>query len=342
MAVTIKQIAQLAGVSRGTVDRALNHRDGVKKEVAERILEIAKELDYRPNAVAKALANAKKNYVIGVLVHSDGNEFFDEVLKGIEQARREIHHFGVTVMLRVMKGFDVEKQLGLISDLIGEGVHALAITPIDDPAVVERLQQVTQSGIPVVTLNADVTGVKKLAFVGCDYLKSGEIAGGLMGYFTQGKACVGIVTGSIKMLGHNLRIQGFREVLRHDFPDVQIMDVVENNDDNETSYERVCELLLKYPQMNALYFTTSGGVKGAVKAVCEQNRQQNMTMITFDETPFITTAMKENRIQATVCQQPFAQGYQSIRILFDYLVEGKTPKKQQIYTQNEIKLKYNL
>ncbi len=79
MAVTIKQIAELAGVSRGTVDRALNHRAGVKKEVAERILQIAKELNYRPNAVAKALANTNKPCLIGVLMNSDGNEFFDEV-----------------------------------------------------------------------------------------------------------------------------------------------------------------------------------------------------------------------------------------------------------------------
>lgn len=342
MAVTIKQIAQVAGVSRGTVDRALNHRDGVKKEVAERILEIAKQLDYKPNAVAKALANTKKNYVIGVLVHSDGNEFFDEVLNGIDQARKEIDNFGVKVVLRIMKGFDVEKQLDLISGLVAEGIHALAVTPIDDPAVVEKLQQVTKKGIPVVTFNADVTEVNKLAFIGCDYLKSGEIAGGLLGQFTRGNARVGIVTGSIKMLGHNLRIRGFREVLKQDFPQVQIVDVVENNDDNELAYSRVRGLLEEHKEIDALYFTTSGGVKGAIRAVCELKRQTQMTIITFDETPFIAKAMQDGLVQATICQQPFAQGYHSIQVLFDYLVHNKIPKQRQMYTQNEIKLKYNL
>ena len=59
MAVTIKKIAEVAGVSRGTVDRALNGRSGVKPEVKENILKIADELGYKPNYAAKALADKR-------------------------------------------------------------------------------------------------------------------------------------------------------------------------------------------------------------------------------------------------------------------------------------------
>ena len=54
MAVTMQQIADLAGVSRGTVDRALNNRGRIRPEVAEKIKMIAKELGYQPNIAAKA------------------------------------------------------------------------------------------------------------------------------------------------------------------------------------------------------------------------------------------------------------------------------------------------
>ena len=57
MAVTIKKIAELAGVSTGTVDRALHDRGRVDPKVAQRIKQIALELDYRPNSVAKGLSN---------------------------------------------------------------------------------------------------------------------------------------------------------------------------------------------------------------------------------------------------------------------------------------------
>ena len=57
---TIKEIAELAGVSRGTVDRVLNNRGSVSAKTAEKILEIAKALDYKPNKAGLTLAAPKK------------------------------------------------------------------------------------------------------------------------------------------------------------------------------------------------------------------------------------------------------------------------------------------
>ena len=89
MSVTIKQIAEKAGVSRGTVDRVINNRGHVKPEIEERIQKIAVELGYRPNAAGKALAARKKSFIIGVILCARGNEFFDDILKGIKGAEQE-------------------------------------------------------------------------------------------------------------------------------------------------------------------------------------------------------------------------------------------------------------
>ena len=59
---TIKDIADLAGVSRGTVDRVLNNRGAVNSQTAEKIMEIVRALDYRPNKAGTALAAQKKKY----------------------------------------------------------------------------------------------------------------------------------------------------------------------------------------------------------------------------------------------------------------------------------------
>ncbi|MDE6961557.1 MAG: LacI family transcriptional regulator, partial [Lachnospiraceae bacterium] len=78
---TIKDIADLAGVSRGTVDRVLNNRGAVSPETAEKVLEIVRALDYRPNKAGIALAAQKKKYRIGVILFSEHNPFFDEVME---------------------------------------------------------------------------------------------------------------------------------------------------------------------------------------------------------------------------------------------------------------------
>ena len=80
---TIKDIADLAGVSRGTVDRVLNHRGAVSPQTADKIMEIVRALDYRPNKAGTALAAQKKKYKIGVILFSEHNPFFDEVMEGV-------------------------------------------------------------------------------------------------------------------------------------------------------------------------------------------------------------------------------------------------------------------
>ena len=68
MAVTVKQIAELANVSRGTVDRVLNNRSGVSEATRQKVLKIAKELHYEPNFLAKALVSKKESLKIGVII----------------------------------------------------------------------------------------------------------------------------------------------------------------------------------------------------------------------------------------------------------------------------------
>ena len=94
---TIKEIADLAGVSRGTVDRVLNKRGSVNPQTAEKVLEIAQALDYKPNRAGLVLAAQKKNLKLGVILFGEGNPFFDEVIDGIHHKEEELACYNCTV-----------------------------------------------------------------------------------------------------------------------------------------------------------------------------------------------------------------------------------------------------
>ena len=68
---TIKEIADLAGVSRGTVDRVLNNRGSVNPQTAQKIMEIVHALDYKPNRAGLVLAAQKKNLKLGVILFGE-------------------------------------------------------------------------------------------------------------------------------------------------------------------------------------------------------------------------------------------------------------------------------
>ena len=86
MGVTLNEIARAAGVSRGTVDRALNNRGRIQPQVAERIRHIAEEMGYTPNANARALALTSHRRMFGVILQFIETPFIQEILRGIMTA----------------------------------------------------------------------------------------------------------------------------------------------------------------------------------------------------------------------------------------------------------------
>lgn len=143
--VTMKKIAELCGVSRGTVDRALNGRGRVNAETAAMIKKMAEQLGYEPNPAGKALAARKNHPVIGVLLPSEGNAFFDDVIHGMDRAASSYVIYGLTVRYYSMKGYDVDKQLHLMEQMKGK-VNALIISPIDDARIAKAIDALVDAG----------------------------------------------------------------------------------------------------------------------------------------------------------------------------------------------------
>ena len=129
MAVTLRQIAELAGVSRGTVDRVINNRGHVNEEVEARVRQIAMELGYEPNPVGQALARAKTNLKIGFLVQSVETPTMQTVVKGAEQAAAGLKAQGVEVLIRKLESLGERRELDAIESLGKVGIKGLAGTP---------------------------------------------------------------------------------------------------------------------------------------------------------------------------------------------------------------------
>lgn len=337
---TIKEIADLAGVSRGTVDRVINKRGAVNPETAEKINEIIRMLNYRPNRAGIVLAAQKKKMKIGVILFGLGNPFFDDVVFGIQQKTEEFANYNCTVLLRRVSS-NVEDQLTAIDEFIGQEINGLAISPFNDPRVIDKINTLYDLSIPVVTLNTDVEHSKRIAYVGSNYLNSGETAAGLMRLMTSGAVKVGIVSGSKQVLCHAERISGFSKCIAKHYPNLQIVDTVYTNDDEFESYEKTQSLLTNHPEINALFFS-AGGVYGGCRAVINAGRSKDLCIITFDSIETTKDLLEKKIICATICQQPMEQGSKPLDILFSYLMTGELPKKEFNYVQADIRIRENI
>lgn len=336
---TIKEIAELAGVSRGTVDRVLNNRGAVNVQTARRVREIAEKLNYKPNKAGLMLAAQKKNIKIGVILFAETNPFFQEVLEGVAAKERELAGYNCAILVRQVP-FREEAQLAAMEELFAEGVHGLVISPYNAHSIAGEIDRFHELGIPVVTVNTDIVS-RRIAYVGSNYRLSGRTAAGLMGRMTFGEVEIGIVTGSEHILCHSERISGFTETLAQHYPHLHIIDTVANHDDDAESFEKVTDMLTKHPEINALYFA-AGGVSGGCRAVQALNLTHRIKIFTYDSVPTTAELIRAGVITATICQQPYKQGYLPVDLLSRYLLEGIAPEQEYHYVDIDIRIRENL
>lgn len=335
---TIKDIADLAGVSRGTVDRVLNNRGAVSPQTAGKILEIARALDYRPNKAGTALAAQKKKYKIGVILFSEHNPFFDEVMEGVRQKSAELSDYGITTLTRRVE-FDADAQLLAIDELLETGIHGLMLAPYNHIRIQEKIDELVERQIPVVTVNTDIDGSRRLAYVGSNYFQGGCMAAGLFALMTEGDVNLGVITGSSNVLCHTERIQGLRTTLQKSYPRIHITEILENHDDEFESYTLTRQFLNDRPDIHALFFAAAG-VHGGCRAAEEAGR--HLKIITFDEVPTTLEMLKKGVISATISQQPHRQGARSLDILFEYLTSGIVPENENNFVEHSIRIRENI
>lgn len=247
MGVTLQQIAEAAGVSRGTVDRALNNRGRINPEVADKIKRIAKEMGYQPNRAGRALAMAKRSIKIGVILQAMDTPFMQEVYQGVLEAKRETERMGAEVKIKKIKKTDPVKVMETMKNMRAIGCSGIALVPVEDERLKELIDEFAKEEIPVVTFNSDIEESARICFIGQDTLQSGRAAAGLMSETIQENGVVQVISGYPKNRGHRNRTAGFLQELKELRPDIEALEVRYNYDDNQQAEAIMREVLEHHP-----------------------------------------------------------------------------------------------
>lgn len=338
--VTIKQIADMCGVSRGTVDRVLNRRGNVRPEKSKLILDMIKKLNYRPNPAGKALVSRRNRPTVGIILPSEGIHFFDDLVSAMQLAEQKYKLFGLNVTWRIVAGYDVATQCALMDELKSE-VNALILNPINDPLVVAKIDELIDEDIFIVAVNNDIEGVKAHQYVGSDYRNGGQTAAALLKMFCPQGVNIGITMGSQQILGHRQREEGFRAILAAD-KKFCVVGTAEDNDDDIQAFERTTKMLEAHPEIEAMFLASSGGAYGVCRAIVSKGREKTITVIAFDTIPAIVEMMHKGVVDAAIYQHPRQQGEKAMQIVFDYLINGIKPEHDRHIMKNDIRILQNI
>ncbi len=340
MAVTLAEIAALAGVSRGTVDRALNDRGRVDPKVAARVRRIAAERGYRPNRAGRMLARAKNPIRIGVIVQSVETMFMHTVFEEIERASAHFTTTGAEVLVRPLEGVDAQQQLDVIDELLEAGVQGIALSPAEDERVRARIQELSER-MPVVTFNSDLPDSGRLCYVGVDNFACGRMSAGLMDLLLAGQGEVLLVAGQENNWSHQQRVDGFQAEAAANFPGLSLLSPQTCGDDQQLAHDIVCRAVQEHPSLRGVYVSVNGQL-GACDALRELGLQGKVHLICHDLIPANTENVRRGLIDFLIDQDAALQGARPIELLMDYLLAGEKPETDRILACIDIRNRYNV
>ncbi|MBQ8520412.1 MAG: LacI family DNA-binding transcriptional regulator [Bacteroides sp.] len=327
--IRIKDIAQLAGVSVGTVDRVLHGRTGVAESSRKKVEEILKQLDYQPNMYASALASNKKYHFICLLPQHNPNEYWTDVENGIDNAVKSFSDFHITFSIVYYDQY-------VYSSFTESGERVLDMEPdgvILAPTIPETtflfVKQLEGRSIPYIFIDSNIPSLNPLAFYGQKSDQSGYFAGRMI--MMLGKHPSDIVVfrqineGRVGSNQQENREKGFRRYMDEHYPSCHIYELdlsAKRPEENEILLIRFFE---EHPEVNCgITFCSKVYMIGEYLLKCGN---KDFKLLGYDLLDRNVNCLKQGAIDFLIAQQPTAQGYNSIESLCNHLIFKKEVKQ---------------
>lgn len=272
---TIKDIAKLAGVSITTISKVINHKDhDIGKDTKNRVLEIIKQYNYRPNALASGLIT-KKTGTIGLLVPDISNAFFSEVIQAVENTAMQ---YGFNVIL-CNTDDNEEKELEYLNVLRDKRVDGIIFisTFISNHRGIDEL---ADNGMPLVVVDRSIDNAL-IKVVQLDNESGGYAAAKHL--IQHGHTRVGCITGPLQNRSARDRYEGYVKALREAgiaFEDKYVYE----GDYRITSGETAAQALLK-EGVTAIFACNDMMAYGVYRAARDLGLQipEDLSVVGYDD-----------------------------------------------------------
>ncbi len=320
--VTIKDIARKANVSYATVSRALNGKRGVREETRRRILRIAAELAYTPNAIARGLVK-RQTQTLGLVIPDITNPFYPEVARGIEEGAAAA---GYSVFL-CNTNWERRREAQYLSLLAEKRVDGVILAPVEESAW-EIETAVSTALVYVSTAPLDT----RHSFVVIDNVRGGYLAAEhLIGAGYRSFGFVGSPEDPIAVGG---RLEGFRQALQEHglaLPErfVQLGDFRQ-----QTGYNIIRRMIAAGDCPRAVFAENDLLALGVIQGAREAGLRvpQELAVIGFDDIPF--AGFPEVRL-TTISQPKYEMGRRAVELLLGRISAPAQPS-QRIFLEPQL------
>lgn len=329
--VRIKDIAERAGVSIGTVDRVLHNRGEVKDDTKNRILAIANKLNYKPNVAARALKSPTIHKIAVLLpLSDDDNMFWSKHPIGIEQGKESIYPFACKLEFFYYQMHNAAHFNKKADALLKWQPGGVIMAPILKNESVVLCGKLDDLQIPYAFIDTNIENTGNLTFIGEDAYQAGRVAASLidMGVPAHKDILIVNIAKNLENIQHlNHRNQGFLSYFMDAGINTGLKISVEiPSTEPKQVKERLDKVFNSNPNIGAVFVSSSRTY--VVADYLEKNERQKLFLVGYELFGKNSYFLQQRVINFLIGQRPVEQAERTFKNLFDFMAHHTIPEKK--------------
>jgi len=342
--IRIKDIAVLAGVSEGTVDRVLHNRGDVSEKSREAVSKVLDEMNYVPNIYARSLASKKHFRFVCIFPAFQSGEYWESVDKGFNLASHDFIHHNVTIEKRYFNQYDSQSYISVSNEILENLPDAVFIAPVFRAETIRFCTELSKRNISFSFIDSMIEETEFLTYYGQNSFKSGYVAAKLLlNSLTEGSQIIIIRTNRKGSVSNQtlLRSKGFMQFIQDNKLEnnIETINVELINNDENANIEILRQVFLTHPNIKGAITFNSKVYRLAMNLKALQ--QTDIRIYGYDLLDENIKFLQQGIINCLIAQRPDKQAYLSIRDMCRELIFRQKIKKIN-YVPIDILLKENI
>ncbi len=279
--LTIADLAKAADVSVSTVNRVLNQPETVRRHTREHVLTTADEIGfYGLGALEHSVRKSRETHKLGILLHQGGRAFYRNLGNALRADAQRRNENPVELDLRYLDDISPDNVAASLIDA-GKTCDAVALVAAQHPKIAEAIDTVTDTGVPVTALIAQLTARANVSFVGLDGYVVGRTAAWAFDNIVRTPGKIGVLIGNPRYRNHEMNESGFRSYFREHNADFTVLEPAATHESAAVAREIVEGLFQDHPDLCGL-FISGGGITGALAALREAKRREDFVAVGYE------------------------------------------------------------
>ncbi|PIB34011.1 hypothetical protein BFP72_00470 [Reichenbachiella sp. 5M10] len=327
--IRIKDIAEMAGVSVGTVDRVIHKRGKVAEEVRKKVEDVIQSTGYKPNLLARTLGSKKAVHLALLIPNPQQDEYWALAESGVAHSLDEWSQYGLEITPHFFDLYDSKSFAVCAQNVLSSQPDGVIVAPIFHHESLNLFATLKTQKTPYVLFNTNIPEAQPLSFIGQDLYQSGKVGGELLSLSHSDKKGIAVfhihesVDNSVHLKAKEM---GLRDQLGSAY-DISSHDL---NHVNSSELNQIVSQILQAPDLGGVFVSTSQGTN-LIAALMEKHGHTDIKLVGYDLLADNLRYLEQGVINFLINQNPKRMTQVGISHLTNHLLFHKELPREELF-----------